>query len=275
MRVVAVIAIAFALALGNHARADDSLIGRGFVQAKGMGTSDISKATSRSQAKILARQAAAKDARLKLRAMIDSIRVTQEFTVRDAQLQNHDVILEVQELLQNAFVVNESIVEDSGDYLAEVTLGICLTVEAGRCENRANLSQVIYHFLKRPDRTQLFTAPTNSSVGVATGVIVDARKLDIEPSFDARLVSAGGKEIYGPGQIDNDLGGDWLHWAKSVQDAAARTDVVGSQPLLVTATGIAGESGLVLNDEDAAHLFQANLANDNFLAKGKVILVIR
>ncbi|HKI74100.1 MAG TPA: hypothetical protein VJ998_05630, partial [Pseudomonadales bacterium] len=117
-------------------------------------------------------------------------------------------------------------------------------------------------------------ARPNADVGAATGVIVDATGVNFDPGFDARLVTGQGKEIYGPGQFDIKSGGDWLHWAKSDADAKAKTALIGDHPITVTAVSATGDD-VVLNNDDAVHIFQANLQNGDFLSKGKVIFIVK
>ena len=201
--------------------------------------------------------------------------MTSGTTVKDAELQSDIIANRVKGLLRGAFTVHDSITEDSGDLLAEVTLGVCLTSAAPQCKAHPTLAHIIYDTLQKTAPAGTFKAPANPDIGKVTGVVVDTRKLDFEPRFDARLVTSQGQEVYGPGQFDIKSGGDWLHWTRSMADATANTAVVGDHPLNVVATGTSGDSGVILDNEDAVRVFQANLQNGNFLSRGKVIFVTR
>lgn len=256
------------------ARAEDNPIAQGYLEAKGMGTVDMSKTANRIQAKLLAKRSATVDAQRNLLEMVDGVRVTSGTTVKDAQLDSDIVANRVKGLLQGAFTVNESVTEDSGDLLAEVTLGICLTNDADQCKSRPTLSRIIYEMLHKTDPAERFTTDATPDVGEVTGVIVDARQTAFAPCFDARVTDKQGKEVYGPGMFDVSAGGDWLHWSKSASDALQKTDVVGAHPLTVTATSLNGDN-VIVADDDAARIFAANARNGNFLGRGNVIFVVQ
>lgn len=309
-RVPALVGFVFAASMSLAAFADGNPIVEGYLQAKGMGTVDTSKTANKIQAKLMAQRAATVDAQRNLLEMIDGVRVTSGTTVKDAELQSDIIANRVKGLLRGAFVVKQSITEDSGDYLAEVTLGVCLTGALAQCKERPTLSRIIYDTLKKPGPKQIFTAADAAATAVATsttptstaasapaamnvavdtstpaplpvpatpvtGLIVDASKLNFNPTFDARVVTGKGKLVYGAAQYNVSLGGDWLHWAKSVSAATNQTDVIGAHPLILTGVATNGDSSVVLSNKDAVRAVEANQKNGNFFGQGKVVFVIK
>lgn len=249
---------------------------QGLIEATGLGTVDAGKTANRVQARLLAKRAAVVDAQRNLLEMVEGVRVTSGTTVKDAQLQSDLIANRVKGLLQGAFTIDESIVEDGGEYLAEVKLGVCLDASLAQCRARPTLSQIVYQTLDKPAEGEKFEAPTPvDTVPGITGLIVDATAVDFEPYFDVRLVTSQGKEVYGPGHFDVLSGEDWLHWARSVGSARDKTDLVGDNPLVVSAAGLTDDSRILLADDDAVQIFRANLDNDDFLGKGRVIFVVR
>ncbi|MDP7577462.1 MAG: hypothetical protein QGH99_10895, partial [Pseudomonadales bacterium] len=92
--------------------------------------------------------------------------------------------------------------------------------------------------------------------------------------LDVRVKTSAGKELYGPGHFDPKQGGDWLHWARNLESAKSMQEVIGTSPLLVTATDVT-ESDIIVSDEHAVDIFKANAQNGNFLNQGRVIFVVR
>lgn len=275
MKLSTVLAVLVLLPI-SHALADGDPHEQGLITASGLGTVDTSKVKNRIQAKLLARRAAIVDAQRNLLETVEGVRVTSGTTVKDAQLESDIVANRVKGLLQGAFTMEESVIEEDGEFLAEVKMGICLNASLKACAARPTLSQVIYGTLPKPTPEETFTAAEAASAyGPVSGLIVDVSELDFVPLFDARLVTTQGKEVYGPGHFDVTMGEDWLHWARSVDAARAKQKVIGSAPLVITATGMASASRVILENEDAVRVFQANLENDGFLKRGKVIFVVR
>lgn len=250
-------------------------LSEGLIEAVGMGTVDSAKTKSRVQAKLMARRAAIVDAQRNLLEMIEGVRVTSGTTVRDAQLESDLIANRVKGLLTGAFVIKESVVADEGTFLAEVTLGICVTVAQDNCRARPNLSQIIYQTLPKTPPEDVFKAPqASSNIGTDTsGLIVDLTGQDFTAYFDVRLVTQSGKEVYGPGHFKATVGADWIHWEKSLA-AAQQSEFAGASPLVFSPTSTTLDSDIILSDEDAAALYTANLKGGDFLGQGRVIIVI-
>jgi len=271
--------LALVLSMGVHA--DDAMT-MGMVEATGLGTVDMSKVRNKIQGKILAKRAAVVDAQRNLLEMVEGVRVTSGTTVKDAQLESDLIANRVKGLLKGAFTVEENIMEEDGEFLAEVKMAICLSATLTQCKTRPNLGQIVYASLEKPEPEQVFEpapevveeAPAPASPEPYTGVVVDLTSQDFSPYYDVRMVTNQGKEVYGPGHFDPSAGGDWLHWSKSVATAQGNAGVVGANPLVIAASGTTEDSNIILSDDDAMAVFQANLKND-FLSQGKVIFVVK
>ncbi len=258
------------LACPPASQADASMIISGFVEATGFGTVDANRTRNPVQARLLAKRAAMVDAQRNLLEMIEGVRVTSGTTVRDAQLESDVIANRVKGLLKGAFVLNESTSKEAGTWLAEVTLGICITAAPEKCGARPNLAQIIYPLLPETPEAGRFQG-TSDAPG-ATSVIVDLTGHGFEPYFSIRLVDAAGKVIYGPDFFKRKDGADWLHWEKSLASARV-SEHAGKSPLIVPAEGTTLDSDIILSDRDAAKLYSANIRGGDFLGQGKVILV--
>jgi hypothetical protein len=207
--------------------------------------------------------------------MVEGVRVTSGTTVKDAQVESDIVANRVKGLLKGAFILSEKTSKEEGTYLAEVTLGMCITAAVQKCAARPNLAQVVYDVLPKTAEKDIYR-PNDKLEGVESGfsgLIVDLSSIEIEPQFSMRLVTQEGKEVYGPGHFDSRSGSDWLHWEKTLT-AAKQSAIAGDRPLVVTASETKNDSDIILSDEDALKTYSANQKGGDFLHKGKVIFVV-
>lgn len=270
VRQIATAVMAMALLHSTFSSADP--LSEGIISADGFGTVDSSQARNRVQAKLLARRAAIVDAQRNLLEVLEGVRVTSGTTVKDAQLESDLIANRVKGLLKNYFTLNESTTEEDGTWLAEVRLGVCVNRASDSCTKRQTLTEALFDQLDKagPDARYQGTAPGPNATSY-TGLVVDLTTSDFVPLLDARVVDPGGKEVYGPGHYKGRQG-DWLHWSTSMSEAAANNEVIGGRPLVVVADA-SEDSGIVLNAADAERVFSANIAGNNFLGAGRVILV--
>ncbi|MFT4713714.1 MAG: hypothetical protein ACJAVI_001689 [Candidatus Azotimanducaceae bacterium] len=257
--------------------AEDNVLIQGVVEATGMGTVDLSKTQNKIQAKLLAKRAARVDAQRNLLEMVEGVRVTSGTTVKDAQLESDLVANRVKGLLRGAFVVEENIIEEDGDLLAEVKLGLCIDASLSECKARPKLSQILLESLQQTELTS-FKPESNAPVAVTaekiTGLIINLEGRDFDPFLGVRLVTGKGEEIYGPSHFKSAKGADWIHWAATTAEALGNSEVVGDSPLQLSAAGISSEANVVLSNEAAVRVYQSNLNNQDFLSQGRVILVL-
>ena len=255
--------------------AEPNALAQGLVQADGLGTVDTAKTRNLIQAKLLAKRAAIVDAQRNLLEMVEGVRVTSGTTVKDAQVESDIVANRVKGLLKGAFILSEKTSKEEGTYLAEGTLGMCITAAVQKCAARPNLAQVVYDVLPKTAEKDIYR-PNDKLEGVESGfsgLIVDLSSIEIEPQFSMRLVTQEGKEVYGPGHFDSRSGSDWLHWEKTLT-AAKQSAIAGDRPLVVTASETKNDSDIILSDEDALKTYSANQKGGDFLHKGKVIFVV-
>jgi len=250
------------------------------VQGTGVGSAT---AKSDTQAKLMSLRAARIDAQRKLLAEIEGVQITGLTTVKDAMVESDVVATRIKGMLTGAFEVSSNTVKRGDEWEGTVEMAICLTSDSAQCRNQINLANVAKPFLTVTPKKDLYTA---QDIGTATdkldtqdtealphtGVVLDTRKFNMAPQLDIRVITNQGKELYGPGHVEN--GKDWLHWAASIEQAMALTNVVGSNPLTITELDVKGVNQVVLNNVDAARLFTENINAGDFLAEGKVIFIV-
>jgi hypothetical protein len=267
-----------AIIVSPAALADDT----GLLVAQGFGTADGERFKG-ARAKMLARRAAITDGRRNLLETVEGVRITSGTTVKDFVVEKDEIGTRVKGMLRGSFVISEKVYEDSGSWVAEVEMALCMSGGPKQCERKPTLAQLMQPELEAPAPEAMFSpAPEalNTAVAVntpdaatpSTGLIVDASAENFSPMLDVRMRTQDGKELYGPGHVK--AGTDWLHWARSVASARDLTDIVGASPLVVTVDSLGQSGELVVGQDSAIEVFQKNLKGGDFLKQGKVIFVV-
>ena len=281
------------------------------LSAEGFGFADA-KRFPESQARLMAVRAAKIDAQRNLLETINGVRVTAGTTVKDMALESDIIGTRVKGMLQGSFEVSSDVKLESDNWVASVTMAVCLAKDDGDCRERTTLASITQPNLKGAPAAERFSQADVAAVAtVATtaapvasaeetpvesveapvseqpaqaaavaasgnaqhsGLIVDASSLNFSPMLDVRLKTGQGKELYGPGHVA--MGTDWLHWAASLESAQAMSDIVGDNTLVVTPSGLGEASELVIEDQDAIAIFTSNTMSGDYLSDGKVIIVV-
>jgi len=274
------------------------------LKADGFGFADA-KRFPESQARLMAVRAAKIDAQRNLLETINGVRVTAGTTVKDMALESDIIGTRVKGMLQGSFEVASSVELEADSWVATVTMAVCLARDDGDCMSKTTLSSVTQPNLKGAPVEERFSAEDVAAVqasapqtvgettpvtapaevapsptvneqsgggSVHSGLVVDASSLNFSPMLDVRLRTSAGKELYGPGHVP--MGSDWLHWAATLDSAKSMTDVVGENSFIVTPTGLGEASELVISDQDAISIFTSNTLSGDYLAGGRVIIVV-
>jgi len=280
-----ILLIIYSVLMSTAVAAESPLLG-GILEATGFGTVSMEKVNSKGQAKMMARRAAKVDAQRNLLETLEGVRVTSGTTVKDFQLESDLIANRVKGMLRGAFIVNESVQEEEGTFVAEVQMAVCINSEPLSCKAKTTLSQIVHGTLEQTPEADIYKPDTQSETqsgqsesaatnAAYTGLIIDVSSQQFSPYLDVRVKTSAGKELYGPGHFDPKEGGDWLHWANNVESAKSMQEIVGTQPLVVAATGTAAETDIIVSDDAAIDIFKANVQNGNFLKQGKVIFVVK
>ncbi len=116
----------------------------------------------------------------------------------------------------------------------------------------------------------------DESTPVYTGILVDARGLQLSPALFPRLVTEQDDEVYGPGFAkEEELAEQGMVGYYRNQTEALMSERVGSDPLIVRALSVAGTNycDLVVSGRNAAGI-HGSRANLELLARCRVGLLV-
>lgn len=264
----------------------------GFITAVGVGAAP-QNAYNSAQARALAQRAAVIDARRKLLETIKGMRIASATSMKNYQVEGDAVDSRLSGLLEHSQVV-ETVFKPDGT--AEATVAVNLrgpadampqtvkTIPFYSPTSRERLSPSKPAPIPGEDVVLDLDAPAYartaelapSLVAGHTGVIVDARGLDVRPSLSPRILDEAGNELYGQNVVGPDYAVEqgMVGYASDPGQAAQNPRVSGN-PIVVKAKDVAGKArgDVVLDDRDAEYVKQS-LRGENYLAKSRVMFVV-
>ena len=282
------------------------------LSAEGFGFADA-KRFPESQARLMAVRAAKIDAQRNLLETINGVRVTAGTTVKDMALESDIIGTRVKGMLQGSFEVSSDVKLESDNWVASVTMAVCLAKDDGDCRERTTLASITQPNLKGAPVAERFSQADVAAVAtVATTAapVASAEETPVEsveapvseqPAQAAAAVAASTNAQHSGLIVDASslnfspmldvrlktgqgkelygpghvaMGTDWLHWAASLESAQAMSDIVGDNTLVVTPSGLGEASELVIEDQDAIAIFTSNTMSGDYLSDGKVIIVV-
>lgn len=245
-----------ALAQGKEAKAKDAKPAGGvnwegqLLKATGSGAPDL-KASTAAQARLGAEMAAKLDALRNLIAQAKSIQVSAGKTLGD-EMTNDEVRAKVEGAIKGFRIANKRYFSDQG---VEIDVEVPLSALASALEGPP-----------APEKPALKT----EGAKVNTGLVIDARGLQVTPALQPRLLDEAGKVLYGAAFLSEDA-----RKSKGVAsyfqslDTAKKSSVVGEKPLVIKAAKVNG-SDVILSADDIKKLADSNNA---YLAEGRVAIV--
>ncbi|MFQ6676105.1 MAG: LPP20 family lipoprotein [Fidelibacterota bacterium] len=253
----------------------------GWVTATGIGA--ISPlAQNPGMARATAVRAAKIDAMRNLLEAVMAIRVSSETTVRGAAVENDVIKTKVEGMVKGAKMLDingDGKVDYSGDirYLSDTSIEIEMGV------HMSGISSVVLPpegFAEAPPATVAPGAPTEAlpvpKPGTITGLIVDARGLDLRPAMSPKIVDQAGQAVYGPGNFTRDYAVKFgvVGYSKDLETAQADQRVTGN-PLVVKGIGVEGTNNtdVVIANGDALKVKNADQSG-KFLSNCRVMIVL-
>ncbi|MDU2063332.1 MAG: LPP20 family lipoprotein [Sporomusaceae bacterium] len=239
---------------------------QGLIQVKGFGVAP-SQYASMAQAKIMARRAAIVDAYRNLAETIRGVQVDAESTVLNYQTANDTVRVRVSALIQGARILKEQPMENGG---YQVIMAINLYGDnslSGIVTDAANVQPVAI-----PQPAVRYDVPANY-----TGLIVDARGLDLDPVMAPKVFDQSGRVIYGNQYVDANTQvsrglADYAFTEEDLQAAANGQSRAGTNPFVIRAVGLRDNNrNIVISNEDGDRILAANAAS-GFIQKSAVVL---
>ncbi|MCS7209694.1 MAG: hypothetical protein NZ874_09005 [Fimbriimonadales bacterium] len=258
---------------------------KGVLSATGVGLMP-SDEPNRARAYLKARGYARLDALANLLMLVNRVQIDAQYTGADYIAQSEEIRATVNGFLRGAMITDERKIYIEGQEAVQVTVSIPMHGQRG-------LSQLLLKpratpapaapepslprlEITRPNRT-LSDAPL-SVEGNYTGLIVDARGLNLQPAMAPRLLKVDGTPLYGVGNYDVDRVVEQGLAAYHKDLEAARKDPrAGSNPLILRPIGVyrraVATTDAVLSDADAAKLIEEN-KRTKFLDQLRVVFVV-
>jgi hypothetical protein len=233
---------------------------RQVLRATGDGPPDV-KASNPAQARLGAERSAKEDAFKDLLEQAKGLRLRADRTVGE-ELAREETRRKVEDVLRGYKVVDKHYYSDSGVQLeVEVPLGQLTSVLVAPAPAAT----------PAPAEAKK-EAPAKKAEGKHSGLVVDARKLELAPMLAPRLVDAAGQPLYGVETLSEEARRTTgvASFVGSLEEARKST-WVGSRPLVLEATRVQG-SDVVLGPDAAKAL--AGL-EPGVLAEGRVAILIR
>ena len=256
--------------------------GEGLVTATGVGTAPPD-AVSRSQARAMALRAATVVARRNLLEIIKGVQIDATTTVRNYMVEDDAVASKVQGFLQNSQVLDVAHMSDGS---IEVTVGIQLRGDvAETIIPPTSFSRVPVASVESAPPSTVIVDPETLAVPPArdvapgntyTGLLVDAKGLDVRPAMSPRIFDQDGNEVYGSASVAREFAiqQGMAGYAKDIYKATLN-DRIASKPIVVKAIEVTGKAktDLVISNEDAARVRRAP-GSGTFLEQCRVMIVL-
>lgn len=238
---------------------------------------------SAAQAKLATQRAAKADAYRNALEVIEGVRLHSETKVKDFVLESDEIYTQVQGFIQGGQFVD---VQYDRDGVCQVILVLPLAGPNGLTsffENRViqampKVPVVPQDKYVTPDQGQSGQGKTEESPAY-TGVIIDARGLNIKPAVYSQIFDSDGYLVYGPTLLNVDQSGytTMVVYSRS-EEKALKLPRVGEKPLMIKAVStVKGKNGeatdIVLNSKGAEAFVKAD-AKTGIIARAAVVYII-
>jgi len=243
-------------------------------------------AVSEAQARVRAKRAAIDEGYARLLEMVNQVRVDAESLTRNFVNENRVVRTKVSGFIKNAEIVKMRHFED-GSFQIKMKMsmlganGLSSAILPVHLENVRKVG--IAYEISRENAPS--STPSTSSqpmkkdvpTGVVySGLIIDARGLNVKPALYPKVLTEKNKVIYdiSIAEPNATIEEGLCSYRKSL-DAAKSLKRVGPNPLIVKAIGISGKHGadLVISEEDTGKILMA-AEKEKILSEAKVAIVV-
>ncbi len=253
----------------------------GYVEATGIGAPP-EKYYGKPQARPMALRAAQVDAYRNLLEVVQGVRVDSETEVRDFTTASDTIRAKVEGLVKGAQIVKR-------DYLSDGTVEVTL-----RMPLYGEFANTILPLPKpakpeeppvapaapvepvTPAGPQVVSPPPAPAAEVYTGLVVDARGVQLRPTMKPRIIDESGKEVYGYMMVDQNYANQQGISSYSKDLTAAQNNPrVTNNPLTVKALRAEGptKGDVVISTADASKI-EGAAENLSFLKKCRVMIVL-
>lgn len=234
------------------------------ITAVGIGAPPANPANP-AQARAMAERAAQVVAYRNLLESVKGVRVDSTTLVENFMTTSDVIKTEVSGIIQGSMIMDKKYMSDGS---VEITVGMKLT---------GALAEAL---LPKSAATPpvLMTPPAGAPAAGQqyTGLIIDARGLNVKPAMAPKVLNEDGKEIYGSAWINRDYAvREGMVGYMKDRDAAQTNPRVTDKPLMVKALRVSGDARVdtVISNADALMLQSAS-QNLTMLQKCRVIILV-
>lgn len=235
------------------------------ITAVGIGAPPANPANP-AQARAMAERAAQVVAYRNLLEATKGVRVDSTTLVENFMTTSDVIKAEVSGIIQGAMIMDKKYMSDGS---VEITVGMKLT---------GALADALLP--KAPATPPVLMTPPAGAPAVTgqlyTGLIIDARGLNVKPAMAPKVLNEDGKEVYGSAWINRDYAvREGMAGYMKDRDAAQSNPRVTDKPLMVKALKVSGDARVdtVISNADALMLQSAS-QNLTMLQKCRVIILV-
>ena len=238
---------------------------RRIVQAKGIGAA-LPEVSNTPAGWEMAAMNAKRHAYVNLLETVKHLRLSDRWQVGDVFAGNDQMMAKVEQLLKSAPI--EDLVYSS-DGTVEVTRSMPIA---------GSLAQLILpEYIVQLEMKNLGQSSPDMEEADFTGLVVDARGVDVSPSMCFAIFDEGGREVYGSAYVSREFVVQrGMCGYTSNMSAVKKNERVGENPLVVKALNVKppGGTNIVISNTDASRL-RGSVENLFFLRECRVLVVRR
>lgn len=242
---------------------------QGTVEAIGIGLPPAN-VQNMAQARALSRRAAIVDAYRNLGETIQGVQVNSETTMQQLAISSDVVNTRMSAMIRGARILRE-LPQPDGSY--QIVMAVNLYGPGSVAEIALDAT--------RPAQIQNFppvrsNEPASPTVSVYTGVIIDARGLELVPTFSPGVYDETGRIVYGHLYIDQNraISEGMVEYSlddKMFQEAVQGGSRAGTRPMVIKAKAVRDHGcNVIISDSDADRMLKAN-EGAGFLRKLAVV----
>jgi hypothetical protein len=262
----------------------------GYVTAVGYGTAP--QGMSPAKAMLNARRAAEIDAQRALLETVKGVHIDTQTTVDSSMQRDVTSRTRIEGVIRGAVITKQDLTVVSGVQTATVTMRICLDGKSADCSGKpAVVSAINLERLGSPDAdgstmamkslTPTVSTPrqqaTFDNARPVTGSILLLGGLSFERVLLPVVVSRNKGEnflVYGVRRVAPEVvrTSGIVRYAASLEQARVM-DVAGTNPVVIAVEAVSTDNRIVIASQDAAILEETLRNGNNFLEKGRVVIV--
>jgi hypothetical protein len=235
------------------------------ITAVGIGAPPANPANP-AQARAMAERAAQVVAYRNLLEAVKGVRVDSTTLVENFMTTSDVIKTEVSGIVQGSMIMDKKYMSDGS---VEITVGMKLT--------GALADALLPKSAATPPVLMVPPAGSPAATGqLYTGLIIDARGLNVKPAMAPKVLNEDGKEVYGSAWINRDYAvREGMVGYMKDRDAAQSNPRVTDKPMMVKALKVAGDARVdtVISNADALMLQSAS-QNLTMLQKCRVIILV-